>query len=59
MRSQLGKPGETSTVLASFSAVDYMPLLVIFKAESLKAEWLYQAPPNTLVKGSDGGLTAN
>lgn len=44
----VGEKRETTTALASFNAVgDYMPLFVFFKAKRLKAECLYQAPPNT------------
>ena len=51
-----GEKGETTTALASFNAVrDYMPLLIIFKGKRLKADWLYQAPPSTLVRVSDNG----
>ena len=51
-----GEKGETTTALASFNAVgDYMPLLIIFKGKRLKADWLYQAPPRTLVRVSDNG----
>lgn len=51
-----GEKGETTTALASFNAAgDYGPLLVIFKAKRLKAKWLYNVTPNTVVKVSDNG----
>lgn len=51
-----GEKGETTTALASFNAAgDYGPLLVIFKAKRLKAEWLHNVTPNTIVKVSDNG----
>ena len=51
-----GEKGEMTTALASFNAAgDYGPLLIIFKAKRLKAEWLYNVTPNTVVKVSDNG----
>ena len=51
-----GEKGETTTALASFNtAGDYGPLLVILKAKRLKADWLYNVTPNTVVKVSDNG----
>ncbi|KAJ8359905.1 hypothetical protein SKAU_G00164300 [Synaphobranchus kaupii] len=56
MKSHQEKRGDTTTALASFNAAgDYGPLLVIFKAKRLKVEWLYNAPPSTVVKVSNNG----
>ena len=62
---EVGKPlyqvtgaekGETVTVLPVFNAVgDFGPLMVIFKAARVKAEWVVGSPPHTLVRCSKDG----
>eukprot|EP00064_Thunnus_orientalis_P007896 superscaffoldBa00000903_g7918 len=51
-----GETGETTTVLAAFSAVgQYSRTLLIFKGKRLRMEWLYGCPSHVIASVSENG----